>query len=104
MKALLVGVSIFAITALSAESAKTAPSPAIHDVEIFMKKDAACKWPPLAAAFLHNKNTTSRIRATTTVTNNPARSDDLNQERQNFWDVGLRPTREILAMPSSMRS
>jgi hypothetical protein len=84
MKALLVGVSIFAITAISGENAKSDPSPAVHDVEIFMKKDAACKWPPLAAAFLHNKNTTSRIRATTTVTNNPTRSDELNPGETKF--------------------
>jgi hypothetical protein len=71
MRALLAAVCIFAVTAISPESAKTDPSPAIHDVEIFMKKDAACKWPPLAAAFLHNKNTISRIRATTNVTNSP---------------------------------
>jgi hypothetical protein len=84
MKALLAAVSIFAITAIGGEGAKSDPSPAIHDVEIFMKKDAACKWPPLAAAFLRNKNTMSRIRATTTVTNSPPRSDELNPKETKF--------------------
>ena len=79
MKALLVAmVSIFTIMAISGEDAKSDPTAAIQDVEIFMKKDDACKWPPLAGAFIHNKNTTSRIRATITITGSPTRSDELS--------------------------
>jgi hypothetical protein len=79
MKTLLIAVvSTLAIMVITGEDAKPDQSIAIQDVEIFMKKDAVCKWPPLAGAFIHNKNTTSRIRATITVTNTPNRSDELN--------------------------
>ena len=77
-------MTTLAIMVITAEDARSDQSKAIQDVEIFMKKDAACKWPPLAGAFIHNKNTTSRIRATITITNSPTRSDDLNPGETKF--------------------
>jgi hypothetical protein len=72
MKTLLIaGVSTLAIMVITDEDAKSDQFIAIRDVEIFMKKDSACKSPSLAGAFIHNKNTTSRIRATITITNSP---------------------------------
>lgn len=66
MKTLFIAVvSTLTIMAITGEDAKPDQSTAIQDVEIFMKKDDACKRPPLAGAFIHNKNTTSRIRITT---------------------------------------
>lgn len=81
---LIVVVSTLAIMAITGEHANSDQSIAIQDVEIFMKKDAACKWPPLAGAFIHNKNTTSRIRAAITITNSPTRSDELNPGETSF--------------------
>jgi hypothetical protein len=77
-------VSTLAIMVITGEDAKSDQSTAIRDVEIFMKKDSACKWPPLAGAFIHNKSTTSRIRATITITNSPIRSDELNPGETKF--------------------
>ena len=85
MKTLLITiVSTLAIMVMTGEDAKSDQSKAIQDVEIFMKKDGACKWPPLAGAFIHNKSTASRIRATITVTKSPTRSDELNPGEMKF--------------------
>lgn len=85
MKTLLIAVvSTLAVMVITGEDAKSDRSIAIQDVEIFMKKDDACKWPPLAGAFIHNKNTTARIRAPITVTNSPTRSDELNPGETKF--------------------
>ena len=85
VKTLLIAVmSTLAIMVIIAEAAKSDQSTAAQDVEIFMKRDAACKWPPLAGTFIHNKNTRSRIRATITITNSPMRSDELNPGETKF--------------------
>jgi hypothetical protein len=85
MRGLLVVLVSFTIMAISAEGAKSDTAGAIQDVEIFMKKDAACKWPPLAGAFIHNKSSTSRIRVITTVTSSAVHSsNDLNPGETNF--------------------
>ena len=65
MKTLLIAmVTTIAMMVIAGEDAKSDQFAAIRDVEIFMKKDTPCKWPPLAGAFIHNENTTSRIRTT----------------------------------------
>ena len=85
MKTLLIApVTALAIMVANGEVAKSDQSAAIQEVEIFMKRDATCKWPPFASAFIHNKNTESRVRATITVTNSPTRSDELNPGEMKF--------------------
>jgi hypothetical protein len=85
MKTLLIAaVSSLAIMVITGEDAYSDQPEAIKDVELFMKKDGGCKWPPLAGAFIHNKNATARIRATITITNSPARSDELNPGETKF--------------------
>jgi len=82
MKMLLIApVSALAIMVANGEVAKSEQSAAIQEVEIFMKRDATCKWPPFASAFIHNKNTESRVRATITVTTAPPVPMSLIQER-----------------------
>jgi hypothetical protein len=85
VKTLLIAmVTTIAMMVIAGEDAKSDQFAAIRDVEIFMKKDTACKWPPLAGAFIHNENTTSRIRTTITMTNNAIRSDELNPGETRF--------------------
>jgi hypothetical protein len=85
MKTLILSVvSALAVTVAEGEHGKSDQSVAVRDVEIFMKKDANCKWPPLASAFIHNKNSESRIRATITVTNSPPRTDELKPGETKF--------------------
>jgi hypothetical protein len=84
MKTLLIALMSSLAIMVIGEDAKSDQSTAIQDVEIFMKKDDNCKWPPLAGAFIHNRNTTSRIRATITITNRPTRSDELNPGETKF--------------------
>jgi hypothetical protein len=81
---LVVVVPALAIIVITGEGAKSDQSIAIQEVEILMKKDGACKWPPLAGAFIHNKNKTSRIRVNITITNSPIRSDELNPGETRF--------------------
>ena len=85
MKTLVIAVmSTLAIMVIIAEAAESDRSTAVRDVEIFMKKDAACKWPPLAGAFMQNKNTKSKIRVTIMVTNSSTRSDELAPSETTF--------------------
>src|SRR5438034_1073484 len=85
MKTLIIAaMSTLAIMVADGETAKVDQSVAIQDVEIFMKKDVNCKWPPFASTFIRNKNTKSRIRATITVTNSPTRSEEINPGETKF--------------------
>ena len=81
---LVAAVPALAIMVADGDDAKSDQSTAIQDVEILMKRDDACKWPPLAGAFIHNKNTTFRIRATVTITSSPTRSDELTPGETKF--------------------
>jgi hypothetical protein len=84
MKTLLIGVVSTLAVIVIVGDAKSDQSIAIQDVEIFMKKDGACKWPPLAGAFIHNKNTSARIRTTITITNSASRSEPLEPGETKF--------------------